>query len=203
MRFKLLIVSGAVVAALASVAGCKNLPSYMQIPGRMGPDLTPDEMRKKYGEGSEYLMEEPGKAAAPKKAPEVVASAPTVRQAAIPAAPVIPADAPLAARYGDLLFISGQLPVDARGNSAPPDSRIEDQTRMAMDNVRFALQANSLTMANIVSMTVYLKDLNDVSGFDTVYASYFKGGLMPARSVVEVSRLPRNARVEISAVAGR
>jgi 2-iminobutanoate/2-iminopropanoate deaminase len=106
------------------------------------------------------------------------------------------------ARYGDLIFISGQLPVDARGNATPSDARFEDQARLALENVRGVLEANKLSMANVVSMTVYLRDLEDVRAFDTLFASYFKGA-QPARSVVEVARLPSNARIEISAVAGR
>jgi 2-iminobutanoate/2-iminopropanoate deaminase len=105
------------------------------------------------------------------------------------------------ARYGDLFFVSGQLPIDARGQPST-DPRIEEQTRLVLDNIRSVLAANRLTLANIVTVTVHLRDLNDTAAFDKVYATYFKGA-MPARSIVEVSRLPNNARIEISAVAGR
>jgi 2-iminobutanoate/2-iminopropanoate deaminase len=71
-----------------------------------------------------------------------------------------------------------------------------------MENIRAVLESHRLTMANIVSTTVYLKDINDFRGMNNAYESYFRGAL-PARSVVEVSRLPRGALIEISAVAGR
>lgn len=138
-------------------------------------------------------------------APELIANAPPrlgARDTAAPAAAVAPVAAAGSARYGDLLFISGQLPVDARGNPTPVDARFEDQARLTMENVRSVLESNRLSMANVVSMTVYLRDLNDIRAFDTLFASYFKGP-QPARSIVEVSRLPSNARIEISAVAGR
>jgi len=131
-----------------------------------------------------------GKAPATAK-PEILASA----------APST-AKATQGSRYGDLVFISGQLPVDARGQPVAADMRIEDQIRLALDNVRWALESNRLTMANVVSLTVFLRDLNDARIFDEVYANYTRGG-EAARSVVEVSKLPNNARVEISAVAGR
>lgn len=136
-------------------------------------------------------------AAAPPRAPSRESSAATSPKASVSLAPGAPA-----ARYGDLLFISGQLPIDARGNPTPPDARFEDQARLALENVRGVLETNRLSLANVVSMTVYLRDLDDARAFDTLFASYFKGS-QPARSIVEVSRLPSNARIEISAVAGR
>jgi len=130
--------------------------------------------------------------------PAVVASTVPPRAANKPAG----SPATQSSRYGDLVFISGQLPVDARGQPVAADTRIEDQIRLALDNVRWALEAQRLSMANVVSMTVFLRDLNDSGTFDKVYESYTRGG-EPARTVVEVARLPHNARVEISAVAGR
>jgi 2-iminobutanoate/2-iminopropanoate deaminase len=104
-------------------------------------------------------------------------------------------------RYGDLLFVSGQIALDmasgqVRGNS------IEEQTRVTMENIRNVLESHRLTFANVVSVTVFLKDLNDFRGMNTAYETYFRSAL-PARSVVAVSRLPRDALVEISVIAGR
>jgi 2-iminobutanoate/2-iminopropanoate deaminase len=79
---------------------------------------------------------------------------------------------------------------------------VEEQTRVAMDNIRLILESHRMTMANLVSVTVYVKKLGDVRAISNVYESYFRG-TPPARSIVEVSALPRNALVEISAVAGR
>ena len=104
-------------------------------------------------------------------------------------------------RYGDLVFISGQIALDTRTNQMR-GTTIEDQTRAAMENIRGVLESHRLTFANVVSTTVYLKDINDFRGMNAAYESFFRGAL-PARSVVAVSQLPRGALIEISAVAGR
>jgi 2-iminobutanoate/2-iminopropanoate deaminase len=107
-----------------------------------------------------------------------------------------------AARYGDLLFISGQIPMDPKTLVVAADAPIEEQTRLALENLRWVLDANRLTMANVVSTTVYLKNINDLREMDSAYSRFFNGAL-PARTVVEVARLPRGVLVQISAVAGR
>jgi 2-iminobutanoate/2-iminopropanoate deaminase len=106
-----------------------------------------------------------------------------------------------AARYGDLLFISGQIAVDPRTGSFE-DASIEVQTQRVLDNLRAILESNQLTMANIVSVTVYLSSLSNLVAMDRAYQAYFRQSL-PARSVVEVAKLPRGALIEISAIAGR
>jgi 2-iminobutanoate/2-iminopropanoate deaminase len=156
------------------------------------PATTPSAKEPKLGNWEAQAPEKAvaGKAPATTK-PEILASAaPSTGKAT------------QGSRYGDLVFISGQLPVDARGQPVAADTKIEDQIRLALDNVRWTLESNRLTMANVVSLTVFLRDLNDARIFDEVYANYTRGG-EAARSVVEVSKLPNNARVEISAVAGR
>jgi 2-iminobutanoate/2-iminopropanoate deaminase len=106
-----------------------------------------------------------------------------------------------ATRYGDLVFVSGQIALDGGTNQIRGTS-IEEQTRQVMENLRAILEAHRLNMANVVSVTVYLTSLNDFRGMNHVYESYFRGGL-PSRSVVEVVRLPRGALIEISLVAGK
>ena len=106
-----------------------------------------------------------------------------------------------ASRYGDLLFISGQIGMDPRTGTFE-DASIEVQTQRALDNVRAILETNHLTMANIVSVTVYLSSLSNLVPMDRAYQPYFRQSL-PARSVVEVAKLPRGALIEISAIAGR
>ena len=106
-----------------------------------------------------------------------------------------------ASRYGDLLFISGQIGNDPR-TGVFEDASIDVQTQRAMDNIRAILESNHLTMANIVSVTIYLSTLSNLAAADRAYQSYFRQSL-PARSVVEVSKLPRSALIEISAIAGR
>lgn len=119
------------------------------------------------------------------------------------AAPAVPPNAGTytqATRYGDLLFVSGQIGLDARNQL--PAEKIEDQTRQALENIRVVLESHRLTMANIVSVTVYMKDLNQFRGMDETYETFFRGTL-PARTVVAISHLPRGALVQISVVAGR
>lgn len=104
-------------------------------------------------------------------------------------------------RYGDLVFVSGQIGMDLRTTQMVGE-KVEDQTRQAMENVRLVLEAHRLTMANVVSVTVYVKDIAQFRAMDEAYEKFFRGAL-PARSVVEVARLPRGALVEIAVIAGR
>lgn len=105
------------------------------------------------------------------------------------------------ARYGDLVFVSGQIALDLNTNNFVEGS-VAQQTTQILNNVQVLLATEGLSLANIVSTTVYLKSIAALPEFDKAYYPFFKGR-MPARSVVEVSDLPRGAQVEISAVAGR
>lgn len=106
------------------------------------------------------------------------------------------------ARYGDLLFVSGQIPdADVIGPLGEP-ATIEEETRAVMDKIRAILETQNLNMANIVNTTIYLVDAGDIAAMEQVYDSYFRSA-RPASSIVEVRRLPRNARVQIAVVAGR
>jgi 2-iminobutanoate/2-iminopropanoate deaminase len=134
--------------------------------------------------------------------PATVAQAAPAGQGPAAAQASAPGGYTQAARYGDLLFISGQIAVDARTGSFDSDASIEVQTQRAMDNVRAILESNHLTMANVVSVTVYLSSIGNLIGMDRAYQPYFRQTL-PARSVVEVAKLPRGALIEISAIAGR
>jgi 2-iminobutanoate/2-iminopropanoate deaminase len=136
-------------------------------------------------------------------APAGSAPTPPVARAAIPAAgaPAAAGGYTQATRYGDLFFVSGQIALDPRTNQFAAD-KIEDQTRQVLENIRQILEANRLTMANVVSVTVYMKDLAQFRAMDETYETFFRTAL-PARSVVEVARLPRGALVEISVIAGR
>jgi 2-iminobutanoate/2-iminopropanoate deaminase len=144
-----------------------------------------------------------GESPGARERPAVVAQAAPSGQTApvAQAAVAAPGGYTQASRYGDLLFISGQIGNDPRTGSFE-DASIEVQTQRAMDNIRAILETNHLTMANIVSVTVYLSSIGNLAAADRAYQSYFRQSL-PARSVVEVSKLPRGALVEISAIAGR
>jgi 2-iminobutanoate/2-iminopropanoate deaminase len=107
----------------------------------------------------------------------------------------------LAVHYGDLLFVSGQI-ADDHTSRAIVGNDIQAQVRTAMDNISRILESHGLTMSNVLSVNLYLQDLDELPKADEVYASYFQRGL-PARSVMRVSGLPNDSQVEISVIAGR
>lgn len=104
-----------------------------------------------------------------------------------------------AVRVGDFLFVSGQLGADPETGALEPD--VTRQTRRALENLAAVLQAGGCTMADVVKTTVFLKDMNDFAAMNEVYASFFGDGGYPARSAVQVARLPRDGMVEIEAIA--
>ncbi|MRR55000.1 MAG: RidA family protein [Deltaproteobacteria bacterium] len=106
-----------------------------------------------------------------------------------------------AVRFGNLLFLSGQIPLDPRTNLVITGP-IKVQTQQVLVNLRAVLAANGMTPDDVVSTTVYLKDLNDFVAMNAVYAGFFKEK-PPARATVQVSRLPRDVLVEISAIAAK
>lgn len=109
---------------------------------------------------------------------------------------------PQASRYGDLLFLSGQIPLDFRTREVAATASPEEQAWLTLENIRTVLEVHGLTAAQLVSTTVYLKNINDLAAVDAAYARFFKGA-PPSRTVVEVARLPRGVLLEISAIAGR
>ena len=104
-----------------------------------------------------------------------------------------------AVRAGQLLFLSGQVALDpATGQIV--DGDVEAQTRRVMENLGAVLLGAGLSFANVVRTTVYLADMNDFAAVNDAYGSYFAAPA-PARATVQVTRLPKDARVEIDAVA--
>ena len=101
-------------------------------------------------------------------------------------------------RAGNMVFTSGQIPVDPATGLIPEG--IQAQTRQAMENVLAVLAEAGATADNIIKTTVFLKDMNDFAAMNEVYASFFSGAA-PARSAVEVARLPKDCPIEIEAVA--
>ncbi len=104
-------------------------------------------------------------------------------------------------KAGGFVFLSGQIAIDPKANQMSNGS-IEEQTRQALDNIAAVLKASGLSMENVVNTTVYLKDVNDFARMNAVYATYFKDR-PPARATIQVARLPRDALVEIAAIASR
>jgi 2-iminobutanoate/2-iminopropanoate deaminase len=103
---------------------------------------------------------------------------------------------------GNQVYLSGQLPLDPQTNQIPAGATIQDQTRQVIRNLEAVLEAANMSLENVVSTTVYLSDLDDFNAFNAAYAEFF-GPKAPARATVEVARIPRDAKVEISAIAVR
>jgi 2-iminobutanoate/2-iminopropanoate deaminase len=104
-----------------------------------------------------------------------------------------------ALRAGQLLFISGQVPIDPE-TGAMATGDIAAQTRRVLENIGALLTAGGLTYADLVRTTVFLADMNDFAAMNEVYRTYLTEPY-PARSTVEAARLPRDARIEIDAIA--
>ena len=100
---------------------------------------------------------------------------------------------------GNLVITSGQLPIDVATGAFPEG--IEAQTRQSLTNVKAILAEAGLTMDNVVKTTVFLSDMNNFAAMNGVYAQFFTEGSYPARSAVEVARLPKDALVEIEVIA--
>ena len=103
---------------------------------------------------------------------------------------------------GDFLYVSGQIPIDpATGNIV--EGGIQAQSRQSLTNVKAILEEAGLTMDAVLKTTVFLSDMNNFAAMNEVYATFFTEGSFPARSAVEVARLPKDALVEIEAIAVR
>src|SRR5262249_37262944 len=104
-----------------------------------------------------------------------------------------------ALRVGSLLFMSGQIPIDPSTGQLVV-GEIAVHARRVMDNLAALLKAAGLSFDPVVRTTVFLADMNDFAAVNEVYASYF-GDPKPARVTVQAARLPRDARIEIDAIA--
>lgn len=104
-----------------------------------------------------------------------------------------------AIRAGSLLFVSGQVPIDpATGHIV--DGDIAAQTHRVFQNIGHILEAAGASFDHVVRTTVFLADMNDFAAVNEVYGTYFSSPA-PARATVQVARLPKDARVEIDAIA--
>ena len=100
---------------------------------------------------------------------------------------------------GNMVITSGQLPIDPATGAFPEG--IQAQTKQSLTNVKSILEAAGLTMDSVVKTTAFLSDMNNFGAMNEVYASFFTEGNYPARSAVEVARLPKDALVEIEVIA--
>ena len=107
-----------------------------------------------------------------------------------------------AVRVGDMIFTSGQIPIDpATGNLVA--GGIVEQTTRVLENLKAVLAAASIDFTRVVKTTVFLKDMKDFAAMNEIYARYFapEGVVAPARSTVQVAALPKDALVEIECIA--
>ncbi len=104
-----------------------------------------------------------------------------------------------AVRQNGFVFLSGQIPLDPQTGQLVTGS-IEEQTARVLDNLKAVLEAAGLSFNNVVKTTVFLKDMGNFARMNETYAKYFSSN-PPARSTVEVARLPRDVQVEIEAIA--
>ena len=101
---------------------------------------------------------------------------------------------------GDFVFTSGQLPLNPDTNKFPEG--IEAQAKQSLDNLKAVLEAGGSSLDKTVKVTIFLKDLNDFGKVNEIYGTYFTG-TPPARSCVQVARIPRDALIEIEAIGIR
>jgi 2-iminobutanoate/2-iminopropanoate deaminase len=105
-----------------------------------------------------------------------------------------------AVRAAGFIFLSGQIPLDPE-TAKIVEGGIVEQTERVLDNLGAVLEAAGLTFDHVARTTIFLMDLSDFQAVNEVYAKRFKKSPQPARSTVQVSALPRGARVEIDAIA--
>ena len=104
-----------------------------------------------------------------------------------------------AIKAGGFIFCSGQIPIDPAVNAVVATT-IENQTRQAITNLGNVLRAAGSSLAKVVKTTVFISDMNDFAALNGVYAEMF-GDAKPARSCVQVARLPKDVKIEIEAIA--
>lgn len=104
-----------------------------------------------------------------------------------------------AIQIGGLLFVSGQVPIDP-STGAIVEGDIKAQAQQSLNNLKAILNAAGTNMGAVVKTTVFLADMNDFAAMNEVYAQFFQEPF-PARSAVQVARLPKDAKVEIEAIA--
>ena len=104
-----------------------------------------------------------------------------------------------AIKAGSLLFVSGQVPIDP-ATGAIVEGDIAVQTRRVFQNIGEILKAGGASFDHVVRTTVFLADMNDFAAMNAIYATYFAAPA-PARATVQVSRLPKDARIEIDVIA--
>ena len=105
-----------------------------------------------------------------------------------------------AIQFDNLLFISGQIPLNPK-NGKLISSGIKGETNKVMTNIQYILEEAKMNFNNVVKTTIFLKNMNDFVEVNTEYAKFFENYIPPARETVQVSQLPKNVNIEISCIA--
>jgi 2-iminobutanoate/2-iminopropanoate deaminase len=105
-----------------------------------------------------------------------------------------------AVAIGNLVYTSGQIPLDAKTNNVVSGG-ITEQTKSVLDNLKAVLEGAGASLSTVVKTTVFLKNMGDFAAMNAVYGTYFDASTAPARTTIEVARLPKDVLVEIEAVA--
>ena len=105
-----------------------------------------------------------------------------------------------AVKAGPLLFVSGQIAIDPQ-TGAMVTADVEVETHRIMKNIQLVLQGANMDFENVVKCSIFVRDIDQYARINEVYSEYFGGSQPPARELVEVSRLPKAANVEISVIA--
>lgn len=104
-----------------------------------------------------------------------------------------------ALKINGVIYTSGQLPINSKTGEMP--ETVKEQTRQSLKNVEAILVEGGSDLNNVIKTTVFMTDLNYFNEMNEVYASFFKEGAYPARSCFQVSKLPKDAKVEIEVIA--
>jgi 2-iminobutanoate/2-iminopropanoate deaminase len=103
-------------------------------------------------------------------------------------------------KIGDLIFTSGQIPLDPQSGEIV-GATVEEQAERVLENLKAVIEASGGTLAGVIKTTVFLNDIGDFAKVNEVYARYFTGDTLPSRSAVAVAALPKGALIEIEAIA--
>jgi 2-iminobutanoate/2-iminopropanoate deaminase len=106
-----------------------------------------------------------------------------------------------AIRYGDMLFVSGMIPIDPKTNELSKGD-IEVQATLVLDNIKAVVEAAGFSMKNVLKAEVFMKDLKDFGKYNAIYVKYFPQD-PPARVTVQAAALPRDVLIEISVTCGK
>jgi 2-iminobutanoate/2-iminopropanoate deaminase len=105
-----------------------------------------------------------------------------------------------AIRFANLVFVSGQIPMDPKSGEIVGQD-IEVQAKQVLENLKAIIEASEMGLENVLKCTCFLQNMEDFARFNSVYATYF-ADVLPARETVQVARLPKDVLVEISAICG-